>query len=60
MEWLINHGEKLLQPETRSSPLVLAYKKCQVHFEPLGVVAAIVSWNYREYHLRLLRCYCTV
>lgn len=46
MEWLINHGENALRPETRSNPLVLAYKKCQVHYEPLGVVSAIVSWNY--------------
>lgn len=47
MEWLIAHGEKALRPETRSSNLVLCYKKSQVHYEPLGVVAGIVSWNYR-------------
>ncbi|KAF8626227.1 hypothetical protein AX15_004914 [Amanita polypyramis BW_CC] len=46
MEWLINHGEQVLRPETRANPFMLLYKKCQVHFEPLGVVAAIVSWNY--------------
>ena len=47
MDWLLNHGEKYLRPETRSSPLMLKYKKGQVLYEPLGVVAAIVSWNYR-------------
>jgi acyl-CoA reductase-like NAD-dependent aldehyde dehydrogenase len=47
MDWLLRHGEKYLRPETRSSPLILGYKKSVVHFEPLGVVAAIVSWNYR-------------
>ncbi|KAH9982949.1 Aldedh-domain-containing protein [Lactifluus volemus] len=46
MDWLLRHGEKYLRPETRSSPLLLFYKKSQVYYEPLGVVAAIVSWNY--------------
>ena len=47
MDWLLRHGEKYLRPETRSSPFLLGYKKSRVHYEPLGVVAAIVSWNYR-------------
>ena len=47
MDWLLRHGEKYLRPETRSSPLLLGYKKSEMHYEPLGVVAAIVSWNYR-------------
>lgn len=47
MDWLIDHGEKYLKPETRSSPFMQIYKKSQVHYEPMGVVAAIVSWNYR-------------
>ncbi|KAI0003729.1 Aldedh-domain-containing protein [Russula compacta] len=46
MDWLLRHGEKYLRPETRSSPLLLGYKRSEVHYEPLGVVAAIVSWNY--------------
>ncbi|KAI0322987.1 meiotic sister-chromatid recombination aldehyde dehydrogenase [Amylostereum chailletii] len=46
MDWLLNHGERYLRPETRSSPTMLTYKKAQVWYEPLGVVAAIVSWNY--------------
>ncbi|KII89226.1 hypothetical protein PLICRDRAFT_53690 [Plicaturopsis crispa FD-325 SS-3] len=46
MEWLMNHGERALRPESRSNPLALSYKKSQVYHEPLGVVAAIVSWNY--------------
>ena len=47
MEWIIKHGEKALRPETRRSNLMMFYKKSQVYYEPLGVVAAIVSWNYR-------------
>lgn len=49
MEWLMNHGEAALKPETRRSNWLLAYKKSQVVYEPLGTVAAIVSWNYRAY-----------
>lgn len=47
MEWLINNGEKAIRPETRPSNLMTFYKKSQVIYEPLGVVSAIVSWNYR-------------
>jgi acyl-CoA reductase-like NAD-dependent aldehyde dehydrogenase len=47
LDWLLRHGEKYLRPESRSSPLLLGYKKSEVYYEPLGVVAAIVSWNYR-------------
>ena len=47
MEWLINHGEEALRTETRSSNFMMFYKKSQVIYEPLGVVSAIVSWNYR-------------
>lgn len=46
MDWLIQHGERYLRPQTRRTNLMLSYKKSQVHYEPLGVVAAIVSWNY--------------
>jgi acyl-CoA reductase-like NAD-dependent aldehyde dehydrogenase len=45
--WLIDHGEKALRPESRASNLILCYKKSMVYYEPLGVVAGIVSWNYR-------------
>jgi hypothetical protein len=48
MDWLLRHGEKYLRPESRSSPFLMGYKKSEVYYEPLGVVAAIVSWNYRK------------
>ncbi|KAJ6606472.1 Aldehyde/histidinol dehydrogenase [Mycena vulgaris] len=44
--WLIDHGEKALRPESRASNLILCYKSSKVYYEPLGVVAGIVSWNY--------------
>src|ERR1700731_1627577 len=48
MDWLIKHGEKALRPEKRSSNLLLLHKRSTVYYDPLGVVAAIVSWNYRK------------
>jgi acyl-CoA reductase-like NAD-dependent aldehyde dehydrogenase len=47
LEWILKHGERALRPERRRSNLLLSYKTSVVHYEPLGVVAAIVSWNYR-------------
>lgn len=46
LEWLMNHGESALRPEGRRSNLMMSYKRAEMHYEPLGVVAAIVSWNY--------------
>jgi acyl-CoA reductase-like NAD-dependent aldehyde dehydrogenase len=44
--WTLKHGEKALQPELRPTNLLMAYKRNEVRYEPLGVVAALVSWNY--------------
>lgn len=46
LRWLIAYGEEHLKPEARPTNLILAHKVSHVHYEPLGVVAAIVSWNY--------------
>ncbi|KAG8901217.1 hypothetical protein FRB99_005472 [Tulasnella sp. 403] len=46
IEWLLKHGEKALKPSSRGSNLLLCYKSSKVYYDPLGVVAAIVSWNY--------------
>ena len=47
LDWLLDHGTRVLRPETRYSSLLTIFKHAEVHFEPLGVVAALVSWNYR-------------
>ncbi|CAE6499499.1 unnamed protein product [Rhizoctonia solani] len=44
--WLINNGEKTLRTERRAGNILLAHKISTVQYEPLGVVSAIVSWNY--------------
>lgn len=46
LKWTIDHGEKALLPSRRPTNLLMAYKRNTVHYEPLGVVAALVSWNY--------------
>ncbi|KAL7409741.1 Aldedh-domain-containing protein [Mrakia frigida] len=46
LEWLIKHGEEYLRPESRAGNLILSHKSAKVHYEPLGTVAACVSWNY--------------
>lgn len=51
LRWTILHGEKALRPSRRPTNLLMAYKKNVVHYEPLGVVAALVSWNYPFHNL---------
>jgi len=46
LQWTIKHGEKALRPTRRPTNLLMCYKANTVAYEPLGVVAACVSWNY--------------
>ncbi len=43
--WMINNGEKHLRPERVSSGLLL-HKTARLEYHPLGVIAAIIPWNY--------------
>lgn len=45
LKWTIDHGERALKPEGRPTSLLMFYKKNEVRYEPLGVVAASVSWK---------------
>lgn len=51
LQWTIAHGEKALAPSRRPTNLLMLYKKNVVTYEPLGVVAALVSWNYPFHNL---------
>ena len=53
LDWLVTWGEHYLKPESRSTNWMLTYKSAKVYYEPLGVVAAIVSWNYRKQSSKL-------
>ncbi|KAK6254399.1 hypothetical protein QUC31_016136 [Theobroma cacao] len=44
--WLLSEGEKWLKPEYRASGRSMLHKISKVEFHPLGVIGAIVSWNY--------------
>ncbi|OIT32986.1 aldehyde dehydrogenase 22a1 [Nicotiana attenuata] len=46
IHWLLSEGEKWLKPEYRSCGRSMLHKTAKVEFYPLGVVGAIVSWNY--------------
>jgi acyl-CoA reductase-like NAD-dependent aldehyde dehydrogenase len=52
ISWTLSHAESALKPELRraSFPL-MCYKKVSVRYEPMGVVAACVSWNYPFHNL---------
>ena len=51
LRWTIQHGEDTLCPSQRPTNLLLLYKRNTVYYEPLGVVAALVSWNYPCHNL---------
>lgn len=44
--WLLREGEHYLKPEYRSAGIMMFYKVAKVEYVPLGVVGAIVPWNY--------------
>ncbi|KAF1962960.1 aldehyde dehydrogenase-like protein [Byssothecium circinans] len=51
LRWMIRHGEQSLKSERREGNLLMMYKWHEVVWEPLGVVAACVSWNYPFHNL---------
>ncbi|GMM30124.1 meiotic recombination directing protein [Martiniozyma asiatica (nom. inval.)] len=48
INWIIKHGDAALRTSSRPGPsnILMKYKKAEVWYEPLGVVSAVVSWNY--------------
>ncbi|KAJ8104730.1 hypothetical protein OPT61_g10603 [Boeremia exigua] len=46
LRWVIRHGEESLKSERRPTNLLMMYKWNEVMYQPLGVVAALHSWNY--------------
>lgn len=54
INWIVAHGERALRPSARPGPsslLMGLMKNAEVRYEPMGVVAAIVSWNYPLHNL---------
>eukprot|EP00605_Chrysophyceae_sp_TOSAG23-4_P001273 GSChrysophyteH1.ASY1.ANO1.1384.1 assembled CDS len=46
LSWLASSGEQYLQPESRSTGRMMIMKKVRVEWVPMGVIGAIVPWNY--------------
>ncbi|RUP47288.1 Aldehyde/histidinol dehydrogenase [Jimgerdemannia flammicorona] len=46
LRWTIDNGEQALADDYRAPGLLMMYKNAKVVYQPLGVVAALVSWNY--------------
>ncbi|KAF9349599.1 Meiotic Sister-Chromatid recombination aldehyde dehydrogenase [Mortierella sp. AD094] len=46
IRWTLAHGEDALKDEYRNPGLLMFYKSAKVEYRPMGVVAALVSWNY--------------
>ena len=46
IDWLCAHGEACLRPERRVAGRMMFYKRCRVEYVPVGVMGAIVPWNY--------------
>ena len=46
IQWLCAEGERWLAPEARSAGVMMFYKRCRVEYHPVGVMGAIVPWNY--------------
>jgi len=44
--WLASSGEKYLRDEYRDTGRMMMLKKVHVEYVPLGVIGAIVPWNY--------------
>ena len=49
--WIIHSGEDALRPETRGVGRMMFYKTARVEFVPVGVMGAIVPWNYPFHNL---------
>ncbi|KAI8320691.1 ALDH-like protein [Martensiomyces pterosporus] len=45
-QWTIKNGERVLKDDSRDPGFMMMYKKAKVIYQPRGVVAALVSWNY--------------
>ncbi|ORX37583.1 putative meiotic recombination-related protein [Kockovaella imperatae] len=51
IDWLLKHGEGVLAPSKRPGNLLMAHKVSKVHYQPLGLCLALVSWNYSFHNL---------
>ncbi len=46
IKWYENNAERVLGNERVSTGMVMAHKKAEIRYEPIGVVGIISPWNY--------------
>ncbi|PIA17249.1 ALDH-like protein [Coemansia reversa NRRL 1564] len=46
LQWTIKNGEQVLKDSKRDPGFMMMYKRAKVVYQPRGLVAALVSWNY--------------
>ncbi|KAL3696761.1 hypothetical protein R1sor_010837 [Riccia sorocarpa] len=46
ISYLLKEGERVLRPQYRSTGMLMIHKSARVEYHPLGVIGAIVPWNY--------------
>lgn len=46
IRYLINFGEDAIKPSHRRVPMAFAHRTARVDYLPLGVIGAIIPWNY--------------
>jgi acyl-CoA reductase-like NAD-dependent aldehyde dehydrogenase len=44
--WTLGNGEKALTPDKRGVGMLTIHKTAQVEYQPMGVLGAIIPWNY--------------
>eukprot|EP01122_Echinamoeba_exundans_P000764 TRINITY_DN1069_c0_g1_i2.p1 TRINITY_DN1069_c0_g1~~TRINITY_DN1069_c0_g1_i2.p1 ORF type:complete len:447 (+),score=138.24 TRINITY_DN1069_c0_g1_i2:526-1866(+) len=44
--WTLNNGEEWLKTDFRKSPMMFFHRYTRLQYLPMGVIAAIVPWNY--------------
>ncbi|KAF9190557.1 Meiotic Sister-Chromatid recombination aldehyde dehydrogenase [Haplosporangium sp. Z 767] len=46
IRWTLEYGEDALKDEYRDPGMLMFYKIAKIEYRPMGVAAALVSWNY--------------
>ncbi|CAM6124684.1 unnamed protein product [Calypogeia fissa] len=46
ISYILKDGERVLKPQSRTPGMLMIYKSARVEYHPLGVIGAIVPWNY--------------
>lgn len=51
IQWVIDSGEEVLEPESRAAARLMLHKKAWVEYHPVGVLGVIAPFNYPFHNL---------